>query len=47
LQPGHSRHGDVEDGEVDRVALRRRDRFGARGGFGHHGEVRLCLEHHP
>ena len=47
LQPGHPRHRDVEDREVDVVAQRALDRLGAVAGLGDDLEVGLGVEDEP
>ena len=45
LQPGHPRHRDVDDREIDVRIRAELDRLGAVTGLGHHLEIGLGIEH--
>ena len=47
LQPGHPRHRDIQDGEIDLRLAHARDRLGAIGGLGHDPEIGFSVEHQP
>ena len=47
LQPGHPRHGDVQDGQVDVPAPGELDGLGAVAGLGDHHQVGLAVQDQP